>query len=418
MRPPTRGFPKARRLTYTHLRTPSTFDFVLSSTATTETIPLSRRRGCPSGLTQRTFCASIIKLSIRATELFKYTARSHRRSLTFYNRTLFSANSPFSGPLGTSRRPKVGRSHHQYLQLVRVDTLSLTFCHCAETFSSDHRIRHSGLSPYFYAAEASLLRPNDSIHDSASTTAGRIPDTLSESNDDRSLHVPCRWTDSMDSVLPECLSKPLEYIDPCLLATQEHEHQHYLLSEISQSAIEASAQNFQSQFLLDFNYPEVQLSLPTPNSFPGSRGGRREELLSRCSRPVPSQTTGSSSSGEPPSDAPDGKMKISPVQHRSVCPACKKAYPSPSQYRKHLRVLGCQASFSCNGCVKQYKYKKDLQRHQGHKNALPACKKPKSGPNTVGAEVNPFACIRCLKVYTRKDSLIRHMRTHKSIAHV
>ncbi|KAH3914494.1 hypothetical protein HBI56_094740 [Parastagonospora nodorum] len=216
----------------------------------------------------------------------------------------------------------------------------------------------------------------------------------------------------MDDVLPECLSKPLEYIDPCLLATQEHEHQNYSLSEISQPAIEALAQNSQSQSMLDFYYPEVQLPLPAPNSFQGSHSSRREELFSRCPRPAPPQTASSSSSGEAHSDAPDGKMEITPVQHKSVCPACKKAYPSPSQYRKHLRVLGCQPSFSCDGCDKKYKYKKDLHRHQGHENALPACKKPKSGPDTVGTQANPFACRHCPKVYTRKDSLIRHMRTH------
>ncbi|KAH5497798.1 hypothetical protein HBI31_093110 [Parastagonospora nodorum] len=99
LRPPTRGVSKARRLTYTYLRTPSTLNIVFSSAATADTIPLSRRRGCP------------------ATELLNCTARRHLRSFPFYNRALFSAIPAFSAPLGTVRRPKVGRSHNQYLQL-------------------------------------------------------------------------------------------------------------------------------------------------------------------------------------------------------------------------------------------------------------------------------------------------------------
>jgi hypothetical protein len=216
-------------------------------------------------------------------------------------------------------------------------------------------------------------------------------------------------------------ANPLEYISPCLLTTQEHEHQNYSLSGFSQS-IEAFTQDSHSQSLLDFHSCEVQQESSTSGMPQEGQSGRQERFtespqnfsasVSSCLSPAHSASP--ASSGLSSSNAPNGKMEIPPANCNTICSTCKKSFLSLLQYKRHMRTLGCQAVFPCHDCGQKFKNKKDLQRHRGHKNATPSCSKLKCKTDAIGLQVKPFVCTSCPKAFTRSDSLIRHLGKHQT----
>jgi hypothetical protein len=304
--------------------------------------------------------------------------------------------------------------------------------------ASDHRIRHGQTS--VHSAEASQLHPHDSIHGSVSLTADWIPD-FAESNYECSHDVPDWWTDYgvrqgyegvsvfeppgvLDDLFPIGGSSvqydnPLMYINPCLLTRPEHESLICSTSVISQSAPEALAQVTQSQSLLDPLPPDTPR---LPSTIYTKAVGDRQESESRKLRGLfyptsphlsPSQSASPASSGQASSDAPDGKMEIATTGAKYLCPACRTSFSSDLRYRKHLGALSCQKLFNCHDCELRFKNAKDLQRHRGHTKAASSCRKRKA----VGLRVKPFACTCKLKAYTRKDSLLRHLRDTDPLSH-
>jgi hypothetical protein len=294
--------------------------------------------------------------------------------------------------------------------------------------ASGHCIRHYE-SP-FHSIEASLLHPNDSIHDFASSTAGRIP---AENNSSYSQHVQDRWTD--DDVLQGCEGTrsfeplgilddlsfngdsciqdddPMKCIDP-RLTIMEHESQNFSPSVTSQPAPEALAQSFRSQSLSYPILPEIQrVPLAAYTEIWQDLDPYNFHSLSfpTSTHWSPFQPASPTSSEQVSSDAPDGKMEIVATCVSYMCPTCQKSFTTDRQYKNHVGALGCHTSFNCHDCGQNFKQKKDLQRHRGHTKAASSCSKGR----TVGIQVKPFACT-CKKAYPRKDSLLRHLRRYAS----
>jgi hypothetical protein len=205
---------------------------------------------------------------------------------------------------------------------------------------------------------------------------------------------------------PQCLS---DETHPGPLTSQVHEPQPCFPPAISQSVEEASAENFRSQFSLD-------PLLYAPRSFPGNSpwpptpslvGHPKNEPSSSPSLlPSPNNSTVQSASpasnGLASDNIPVGKREIAHLQEVRSCTACRQSFSTATRYRQHLH--SCGAGYKCHGCPRVFKLLKDLERHQGLREAAPACPALK----TSRTEVKHFACT-CGESYTRKDSLQRHM---------
>ncbi|KAF2628419.1 hypothetical protein BU25DRAFT_35378 [Macroventuria anomochaeta] len=112
-------------------------------------------------------------------------------------------------------------------------------------------------------------------------------------------------------------------------------------------------------------------------------------------------------------DAPDGKMVIESAPTSFVCKTCTKSFPTMLRYRQHVNRHSCQAPSECKQCGQSIKHAKDLKRHLGSSKASPSCPALKN----ASPQGKHFACICSSKTYTRKDSLIRHLRTSATGKH-
>jgi hypothetical protein len=295
---------------------------------------------------------------------------------------------------------------------------------------SDHRIRHYGSSP-FQATEASSFSPNDPTHDSASSTTGQTLDSFWTSASESSQYVQEWWTDFPNDVFPNHEIENIasashsglqddpfygssEYIDPSLLTLLEHEPRHSPASGVSQYIPEALAQS-SSQLFLDQHipnfeqFPATQLPYLESDSDKNEwqRGHFPDPSLLESTELTSTPTSSPVSAGHFSSDLSDGKIEIDAAQLRHVCQTCHQVFTG-LRYWKHINALSCQKLFSCQECGHKFKTAKDLRRHRGPDQTSSACLKPRRG----GLQAKPFACTCNLKTYTRKDSLLRHLRKH------
>lgn len=297
---------------------------------------------------------------------------------------------------------------------------------------SDHCINY-GQSPFF-AAEASLLHPNDLIYDSVFPIAGRISDDILASDLERSPYVQYDQGDNSNHVLPnhenvgvekltsqfdylyEQSTESTKYIDPYLLTRQEHEPQDWFPSEISQPIAETLAQSTQSQSLFDLTKPKTKINTSTSVAHLTINDDclewdvelKQAPSSSRYTDPSQSPISSSSVDEQVPSDKPEGKIEISATSTSLMCPTCQESFSTALRYRKHMGALACHMPFSCHDCGRKFKKEKDLQRHRGHAKAASSCPKLRNSE----FHAKPFACTCNSKAYTRKDSLLRHLRKH------
>ncbi|KAJ5065006.1 hypothetical protein J3E72DRAFT_27884 [Bipolaris maydis] len=139
---------------------------------------------------------------------------------------------------------------------------------------------------------------------------------------------------------------------------------------------------------------------PSPSSLP-SLG----QLTSQVTSPQDTTQVGL--------NMPDGKVAIEPAGMSFTCETCTKSFTNKSRYDRHANRHSCKAPSRCEQCGQSIKHPKDLKRHLGSNSALPSCPALKK----VNPQVNSFMCICSSKTYTRKDSLVRHLRTSKKGNH-
>lgn len=207
-----------------------------------------------------------------------------------------------------------------------------------------------------------------------------------------------------------------KYIDPYLLTRLEHEPQDWLPSEISQPIAETLAQSIQSQSLFDptkqenKNYTSTSVSHLTINDdcLKWDVELTQAPCSPRSTDPSHSPITSSSNSEQASSDKQEGRIEISAASPRLTCPTCQKSFSAALRYRKHMGTLACHMPFLCHDCGREFKNAKDLRRHRGHAKAASSCPKLRN----LESQAKPFACTCNSKAYTRKDSLLRHLRVH------
>jgi hypothetical protein len=207
-----------------------------------------------------------------------------------------------------------------------------------------------------------------------------------------------------------------KYIDPYLLTRLEHEPQDLSPSEISQPIAETLAESTQSQSPFDpkkqknKNYASISVSRLSINDecLEWDVELTQAPCSSRSTDPSQSPISSSSISEQASSDKQEGKIEISAASARLTCPTCQESFPTALRYRKHMGALACHMPFSCHDCGRKFKKAKDLQRHRGHAKAASSCPKLRNSES----QAKPFACTCNSKAYTRKDSLLRHLREH------
>ena len=337
-------------------------------------------------------------------------------------------------------RPILGRLRHHLLPLVSERETEASLVLVLILLCSDHRIEQSPC--LFCAAEAFPLRPDDPIYDSASLVAGQIPDTFLESSNECSDGDPLWRTDyfddafrgfegvdnwqpfgTLDESVPSGTSSA-EYLDltsiinPSLSTTQLPESQNSFLSGISQLTGESLAENSQLQLSLDSFLHGVQQPSPTPSSSTLAPSQANDPRFDTYPSPssLPSSDQSTIQSASPPDtshasvEAPDGKKEIKSARANFVCTTCTKSFSNALRFGHHVNRRSCRAPSECQQCGQPIKHSKDLRRHLGLSMAAPACRALKA----VGPQLKRFVCTCNSKSYTRKDSLLRHLRNSTS----
>lgn len=97
------------------------------------------------------------------------------------------------------------------------------------------------------------------------------------------------------------------------------------------------------------------------------------------------------------------KMAISTLKSSYTCLACGESLPTRLCFRSHIR-RGCsdtRQAYRCDTCKRTFTLAKDLKRHQG---SASSCLKSSQESKKI-----QFPCI-CGRRFTRKDTLLRHLR--------
>ncbi|KAJ6285557.1 hypothetical protein J3E71DRAFT_373738 [Bipolaris maydis] len=300
----------------------------------------------------------------------------------------------------------------------------------------DHRIEQDPC--LFFATEAFQSSLDEPLYDSVSLVDDQILD-CSESNNACSQSDLLERTDYLGNtiygrnksvnatqplgILDESVhhgtsgagySNTSGCIDPSLLTQHVHEPRYYSRSWLDQSTKQTLAENSQSQLspqqphqakATNAQAPTIPNDMsieayPSPSSLP-SLG----QLTSQVTSPQDTTQVGL--------NMPDGKVAIEPAGMSFTCETCTKSFTNKSRYDRHANRHSCKAPSRCEQCGQSIKHPKDLKRHLGSNSALPSCPALKK----VNPQVNSFMCICSSKTYTRKDSLVRHLRTSKKGNH-
>lgn len=216
-------------------------------------------------------------------------------------------------------------------------------------------------------------------------------------------------------------SNTFDYINPSLLTKHAHEPQNRSLSGLDHSTTETIANNSQPQLSLKSVPYGVQQPSPAPTSSIQAPSKANDTSMEAYPSPSLLLSLGqfTPQPASPPdiaqvgSDAPHGKMAIESAPTSFVCKTCTKSFPTMLRYHQHVNRRSCQAPSECKQCGQSIKHAKDLKRHLGSSKASPSCPALKN----VSLQAKGFACICSSKTYTRKDSLIRHLRTSRTENH-
>ncbi|KAH7086809.1 hypothetical protein FB567DRAFT_602338 [Paraphoma chrysanthemicola] len=291
----------------------------------------------------------------------------------------------------------------------------------------------------FCATDACYHRPDDPVYDSTCLIP-TASNALLENNyecserdfitwpDDTDIAVESRSADrrlhAQHESVPILGIFPVEYldfpsIDPSLLSLQVHEPQGCEPSVLDQRREEAFTESPRPQ--ASSSSPSSILNMNTslgthqfirpaiadlPISGEPSDEGSADPAPTSSSHRGTSPTASSMSSRQGDSDeAPDGKLKIQPVQLSLVCPSCREIFPSALRYRKHTNSHSCQTLSQCHDCSRSFKHSKDLKRHRGLTGSEPSCPALKASRS----KQKRFTCTCGAAAYTRKDSLQRHI---------
>lgn len=299
---------------------------------------------------------------------------------------------------------------------------------------SDHRIEQSPPNSFF-ASEDFPFRPDDPPYDSASLVADQIFATHSSNGCSQNdlLQRTYNWydefhghegvadwrpLDALDESAPNGHSSTehfdiLEFLDPSLLTAWMHEPQSCFAPNIDQLAGETLAENSQSQISLDPHTYGIQQSSPNSRSSASvaskANDTSAEIHMSPCSLlasdiSTPPQSASPPDISQPSIYLPDGKRAIESAPAKFSCPTCTRSFSNALRFSQHVKEH--RALSHCEHCGEHFKYAKDRQRHLGSSNAAPSCRILKA----AGSETKHFACICKSKAFTRKDTLIRHLR--------
>ncbi|KAF5847451.1 hypothetical protein GGP41_000206 [Bipolaris sorokiniana] len=307
----------------------------------------------------------------------------------------------------------------------------------------DHRIEQD--PDLFLASEAFQFSPDEPLYDSVSLVDGQILD-YSEHNNECSQSDALERTNYLGNAiyggyksvnttqplgtLDESVhqrtsgsrySNTSGCIDPSLLTQHVHEPCYYSRSWLDQSTKQTLAENSQSQLYPNPTPSNVQQPLLTPATNKKAPDIPKDTSIEAYPSPssLPSLGQLTPQIASPPDttqiglNIPDGKVAIEPAGMSFVCKTCTKSFLSRLRYDQHVNRHSCKAPSRCEQCGQPIKHPKDLRRHLGSNNALPSCPALKS----VSPRASNFMCICNSKTYTRKDSLVRHLRTSKTGNH-
>jgi hypothetical protein len=272
--------------------------------------------------------------------------------------------------------------------------------------------------------------------------ADQIPDFL-ESNDECSQSGLSEWTDSVEYAFDryENFAEPLSSlfesscgriatdgnsntsncINPSLLTKHAHEPQNGFLSGLDQYTKETPADNSQPQIYIHMTPYGVKQSIPAPTS--STKTPSKATSTSEAAYPSPfsppplehfiPQPARPAETVQILPDVSDGKLAIQCAPTSFVCKTCTRSFSTRLRYDRHTNGQSCQALFKCKHCRQSFRNAKDLKRHQGSSKALSSCLARKD----VFPQTADFACICSTKNYTRKDSVVRHLRMSKTGSH-
>ena len=86
-----------------------------------------------------------------------------------------------------------------------------------------------------------------------------------------------------------------------------------------------------------------------------------------------------------------------------ICPHCPQSFVGWDKYMRHMKVHSDKKPHSCEICLKKFSRKEHLKRHMENKHS------PNSG--------KIYRCEKCEKSYERGDHLRRHMKSdHRDVA--
>lgn len=207
-----------------------------------------------------------------------------------------------------------------------------------------------------------------------------------------------------------------EFICPSLLTAQVHEPRNCSLLGIDRFTVETLAENSQSQSLLNIlpygvqqPSPIISTSTSTSTPVPQMTNGMSMEVYPSPPSLLTSDHSTTQSASPPDAsqisiDASDGKMAIRSAPTNFVCTICTKPFSNALRLGQHVKDHNAPAK--CKHCGKHFKHAKDRQRHLGSSKAAPSCPVLKA----ASPKNKHFACVCSSRTYTRKDTLIRHLR--------
>ncbi|KAH7076624.1 hypothetical protein BKA63DRAFT_489932 [Paraphoma chrysanthemicola] len=205
-------------------------------------------------------------------------------------------------------------------------------------------------------------------------------------------------------------SKVLPIGNLSLLTVLGYETQNEFPSGISQFSEEALADSSPSQIPPHFSATNSHESSPT------SSLGTFPDQNPACSAKSTSVASTEHSFARSPSSADsisisvgvsNGKKQIPVAATTITCARCTRSFSTASRYRHTTDGHNCQSPFECPHCRKPIKHLKSLSRHLGLDGGAAACLELKKA---AAFHPKELACTCSSKQFTRRDTLIRHLR--------
>jgi KRAB domain-containing zinc finger protein len=88
------------------------------------------------------------------------------------------------------------------------------------------------------------------------------------------------------------------------------------------------------------------------------------------------------------------------------CAFCSESFQHALALSRHVCESMKMKTFSCSGCGKSYRLKKNLLKHKT------VCDKPGLSPQTLAGKKLLYSCSFCTQSFSREENLTLHLRIH------